>query len=254
MCFHQILYFQVPQPRISKLILFYSNTTVTLSPENLFPSQSLFTSPIVNLPKQCWSWTGKKQQALRSLWPFHHAVTWLLSLHNLLLSLDWFSLVFSLASLHLFKCSEETNFHLDMSLLSYSLWASSGTKWSFTARRQWKMFLEIHVIYLKIILGKQLIYKIEDWLLDKKTHCWLNPESSKHNVYLAEVEHPTEIPDDARHFCNFLSAFFKLSSHTIASAYVSTHLQTTKQSKKRSHVHSCLRQWKIKSAEIRNNV
>lgn len=131
-----------------------------------------------------------------------------------------------------------------MSLLSYSLWASSGTKWSFTARRQWKMFLEIHVIYLKIILGKQLIYKIEDWLLDKKTHCWLNPESSKHNVYLAEVEHPTEIPDDARHFCNFLSAFFKLSSHTIASAYVSTHLQTTKQSKKRSHVHSCLRQWK----------
>ena len=64
------------------------------------------------------------------------------------------------------------------------------------------------------------------------------------NIYLAEIEHPTEIPDDAGHFCNLLSAFFKLGSHTIASAYVSTHLQITQQSKKRSLVHSCLRQWK----------
>ena len=36
----------------------------------------------------------------------------------------------------------------------------------------------------------------------------MNPESSKHNIYLAEIQHPTEIPDDARHFCNLLSAFF----------------------------------------------
>ena len=204
---------QQPSP-----ILFQHNCHSAQSPENLFPFQSLITLPIVNFPQQCW--TGKKQQALRSLWPFHHAVTWLLaqrlkclptmwetrvrslgwedalekemvthstilawripwreepgrlqstgsqrvghdwatslSLSFTLLSLDWFSLVFSLASLPLFNCSEETNFHLNMSFLSYSLWANPGTKSSFMARIQWKMFLEIHVIYLKIILGKEL--------------------------------------------------------------------------------------------------
>lgn len=39
--------------------------------------------------------------------------------------------------------------------------------------------LEIQIIYLKIILGKQLVYKLRNGYLNRKTHCWQYPESTK---------------------------------------------------------------------------
>lgn len=62
--------------------------------------------------------------------------------------------------------------------------------------------------------------KIDPGYLDKQTNCRVD------KLYLAKIEHPTEILDDVRHFGDFFSAFFKLSSYTIAFAYVSTYLQT----------------------------
>lgn len=52
----------------------------------------------------------------------------------------------------------------------------------------------------------------------------LNPVRCE--LYLAKIQHPAEVLDDAGHFCDLLPALFKLRSHTIASAYVSAHLQT----------------------------
>lgn len=51
----------------------------------------------------------------------------------------------------------------------------------------------------------------------------------RYELYLAKIQHPAEVLDDAGHFCDLLPALFKLGSHTVASAYVSTHLQTAQE-------------------------
>lgn len=87
------------------------------------------------------------------------------------------------------------------------------------------MLLEIHIINLKIIWGKKLAYKLKTGSLKRKLIADY-PESMKDELYLAKIQHPAEILDDVRHLCDLLSAFFKLSSHTVAFAYVPAHLQT----------------------------
>lgn len=55
------------------------------------------------------------------------------------------------------------------------------------------------------------------------------PREDRRELYLAKIQHPAEVLDDARHFCDLLPALLKLCSHAIASAYVSTHLQTAQE-------------------------
>lgn len=47
----------------------------------------------------------------------------------------------------------------------------------------------------------------------------------KDELHLAKIQHSTEVLDDARHFCDLLTTFFKLRCHAIAFTYVPTHLQ-----------------------------
>lgn len=43
-------------------------------------------------------------------------------------------------------------------------------------------------MHIKIIWGKELIYKLgTGYLLDQNTHCLLHPESIKEELYLAKI-------------------------------------------------------------------
>lgn len=71
-------------------------------------------------------------------------------------------------------------------------------------------------------------------------------------LYLAKIQHPAEVLDDGRHLCDLLPALFKLGSHAVASAYVSTHLQTA-QDTEPLHMWSLCKTQQDTSTQMRDN-